>query len=257
MRGRVGSHPGAELLLPVGLAAGSRAPSGGRQQRVEASSQAGASDRSEHQQRRQREEAQHDERRGAAVGQQRAARGAGRRVDLRTGRMVRRGGGGSQFRGGARGRAEPRGKWVGCGGWGWLWARHFLAEDGRWETQAVNDPSRSPLRGGSENSCLAPRPPPSSPLCSPWSFPSLASDPETLPLGAASWCQPSLLQPTFGPPPLLYAYRKRDTGPTCLYPPHPRPSRSPFHRWGNPSPGRRGPQRGCVGGPEGWGLWTG
>ena len=143
----MGSHPGAELLLPVGLAAGSGAPSGGRKQRVEASGQADASGRSKHEQRRQREEAQHDERRGAAVGQQRAARGAGRRVDLRTGRMVRRGRWGGLSSGGARGRAEPRGKWVGCGGWGWLWARHFLAEDGRWGTHAVNDPSRSPLRG--------------------------------------------------------------------------------------------------------------
>ena len=109
MRGRVGSHPGAELLLPVGLAAGSRAPSGGRKQRVEASGQAGASGRSKHEQRRQREEAQHDERRGAAVGQQRSARGAGRRVDLRTGRMVRRDGGGVSVPGrGARSGRAPR-----------------------------------------------------------------------------------------------------------------------------------------------------
>ena len=120
-----------------------------------------------------------------------------------------------------------------------------------WEMgdRAVNDRSRSPLRRGSENSSLAPQPPPSSSLCSPWSFPTLASDSEALPRGAPSWCQPSLLQPAFGPPPLLCAYRKRHTGPTYLYPPHPRPSHSPFHRWGNPSPSRMDPQRGCFEGP--------
>lgn len=62
-----GSQPGAELLLPVGVAAGSGGPSGGRQQRAEAPGQAGAGGRSEYQQWRQREEAQHDKRRGAAV----------------------------------------------------------------------------------------------------------------------------------------------------------------------------------------------
>lgn len=238
---------------------GSGAPSRGRQQRVEASCQAGASGRGEHQQRRQREEAQHNDCRGAAVGQQRAARGAGRRVDLRTGRMVRRvggGGGGSQFRGGARDRAEKRGMGR-VQGLGLAVGQTFPSRGWEMGDRAVNDRSRSPLRRGSENSSLAPQPPPSSSLCSPWSFPTLASDSEALPRGAPSWCQPSLLQPAFGPPPLLCAYRKRHTGPTYLYPPHPRPSHSPFHRWGNPSPSRMDPQRGCFEGPEGWGLWTG
>lgn len=99
--GPVGSHPGAELLLPFGvaflplsvaglrMAAGSTGPNGGRQQRAEAPGQAGAGGRGEHQQQRQREKAQHDERRRAAVREQRAARGAGRRVDLGAGREVR------------------------------------------------------------------------------------------------------------------------------------------------------------------------
>lgn len=98
-----GSHPGAELLLSVGVAfcppavarpwvsAGSRGPRGGRQQRAEAPGQAGAGGGGEHQQWRQREEAQHDERRGAAVGEQREARGDWRWVDLRAGRTVRGG----------------------------------------------------------------------------------------------------------------------------------------------------------------------
>ena len=103
----LGSHPGAELLLPVGVAAGSGTPGRGWQQRAEASGQAGAGGRGEHQQRRQREETRHDERRGAAVGQQRAARGAGRRVDLRAGRTIRRGGGASVPRQG-----------LAAGGWG-------------------------------------------------------------------------------------------------------------------------------------------
>lgn len=98
-----GSHPGAELLLPVGMAsraspvaghrmtAGSGTPSWGWQQRAEASGQAGAGGRGEHQQRRQREEAQYDERCRSAVREQGTARGAGRRVDLRARRTVRRG----------------------------------------------------------------------------------------------------------------------------------------------------------------------
>lgn len=88
LEGLWGSQPGAELLLPVGVVAGYGCPSGERQQRAEASGQAGASGRSEYQQWRQREEAQHDERRGAAVREQRAARGVGRRVNLGEGGLL-------------------------------------------------------------------------------------------------------------------------------------------------------------------------
>ncbi|XP_077881112.1 ankyrin repeat domain-containing protein 65 [Ictidomys tridecemlineatus] len=73
------SRPGTELLL-----VGPRVPLWGRQQQAEMSDQAGAGGRGQHEQRRQREEAQHDERSGAAIREQRAAPGAGRRVDLRT-----------------------------------------------------------------------------------------------------------------------------------------------------------------------------
>lgn len=128
MEGHLGSHPGAELFLLVGVAshpptvagprvpARSRGPSWGRQQRAEAPGQAGAGRRSEHEQRRQREEAENDECRGASIRQQRAARGARCWVNLGARRAVRQGG----ERPGAGGSAEAwgRGPKSGAGPWG-------------------------------------------------------------------------------------------------------------------------------------------
>lgn len=124
-----------------------------------------------------------------------------------------------------------------------LASQTFPTEDG--EMGDPGDPSRSPQSRGSENSKLAPRPPPSSLLCSPWSFPTLASD-----LSPTSGCRQLVLTFLFCsqslvPSPLLYAYRKRDTGPTCL-PSHPRPSRSPSPIGGETHPRVGGVFRGPV-----------
>lgn len=168
-----GSHPGAELLLPVGMAsraspvaghrmtAGSGTPSWGWQQRAEASGQAGAGGRGEHQQRRQREEAQYDERCRSAVREQGTARGAGRRVDLRARRTVRRGwwglhpgmGPGSQ---GTGRELSLHSSWSAGGGGGGAhgaWAGPENTWIGRGRGLAPADPERAgpQLRGGARS----------------------------------------------------------------------------------------------------------
>jgi hypothetical protein len=121
-------HPGAELVLLIGMGwcqarvAGPRGaaefggPRGRGQQSAESPGQAAAGGRGQYQQRRQREEAEHDERRGTAVRKQRFAPGARRGVDLRTQRAVRQGGAGRRCRapppkGSGKGRGAGKGAW--------------------------------------------------------------------------------------------------------------------------------------------------